>query len=69
MVLLIVVCFFMGVMVIYNRYFVQMKAGGWGEEAYFVSFAGSPNRVGPACVYILILISLKKKKVAKKHIL
>ena len=35
----------------------QSKAGGWGEEKYFVSFSGSPNRVGPASVFVLVLIT------------
>lgn len=34
----------------------QMTAGGWGDEAYFTSISGSPNRVGPASVFILVLI-------------
>lgn len=35
----------------------QMTAGGWGDEAYFTSITGSPNRVGPASVFIVVLIT------------
>lgn len=34
----------------------QMTAGGWGDDAYFMSISGSPNRVGPASVFIVVLI-------------
>jgi len=34
----------------------QSAAGGWGEEKYFMSIAGSPNRVGPASVFAVVLI-------------
>ena len=30
---------------------------GWGEEAYFTSISGSPNRVGPASVFVVVLIT------------
>ncbi len=29
----------------------------WGQEKYFMSISGSPNRVGPASVFILVLIT------------
>lgn len=35
----------------------QIQVGGWGDEAYFTSISGSPNRVGPASVFIVVLIS------------
>lgn len=35
----------------------QNDAGGWGDEAYFTSISGSPNRVGPASVFVVILIA------------
>ena len=35
----------------------QQTAGGWGEEAYFTSISGSPNRVGPASVFVVVLIT------------
>lgn len=48
----------------------QIEAGGWGDELYFVSFAGSPNRVGPACIYILVLMCfLTKQKYKHKKML
>ena len=34
----------------------QMTVGGWGDDAYFMSISGSPNRVGPASVFIVVLI-------------
>lgn len=50
--------------------YIQMKAGGWGDELYFVSYAGSPNRVGPACIYILVLMCfLTKEKYKHKKML
>lgn len=33
------------------------QMGGWGEEAYFTSISDSPNRVGPASVFAVVLIS------------
>ncbi|MBO5317369.1 MAG: hypothetical protein J6A74_02880 [Oscillospiraceae bacterium] len=33
------------------------QMGGWGEEAYFSSISGSPNRVGPASVFVVVLIT------------
>ncbi len=35
----------------------QSTSGGWGEEKYFMSISGSPNRVGPASVFIVVLIT------------
>ncbi len=35
----------------------RMEAGGWGDEAYFNSISGSPNRVGPASVFVVVLIA------------
>ena len=35
----------------------QSEAGGWGDEKYFMSISGSPNRVGPASVFIVVLIT------------
>lgn len=35
----------------------QQTAGGWGDEAYFTSISGSPNRVGPASVFVVVLIT------------
>lgn len=35
----------------------QSEVGGWGDEAYFTSITGSPNRVGPASVFVVILIA------------
>lgn len=35
----------------------QSDSGGWGDEKYFTSFSGSPNRVGPASVFIVVLIA------------
>ena len=35
----------------------QSDAGGWGDEAYFTSISGSPNRVGPASVFVVVLIA------------
>lgn len=37
--------------------YAQQTAGGWGEEAYFTSISGSPNRVGPASVFVVVLIT------------
>lgn len=34
----------------------QMTVGGWGDDAYFMSISGSPNRVGPASVFVVVLI-------------
>lgn len=34
----------------------QSESGGWGDEKYFESFSGSPNRVGPASVFVVVLI-------------
>lgn len=49
--------------------YTQMTAGGWGNEKYFVSFSGSPNRVGPACLFILtLMIFLIKKKYDRRII-
>lgn len=36
--------------------YTQSESGGWGDAKYFESFSGSPNRVGPASVYIVVLI-------------
>lgn len=33
------------------------QMGGWGEEAYFTSITDSPNRVGPASVFVVVLIT------------
>lgn len=35
----------------------QMTQGGWGDNAYFTSISGSPNRVGPASVFVIVLIA------------
>ena len=35
----------------------QSDAGGWGDEKYFVSISDSPNRVGPASVFVVVLIT------------
>lgn len=35
----------------------QSAAGGWGDSKYFTSISGSPNRVGPASVFIVVLIT------------
>lgn len=35
----------------------KMTVGGWGDDAYFMSISGSPNRVGPASVFIVVLIA------------
>jgi len=35
--------------------YVSMS-GGWGNGKYFVSISDSPNRVGPASLYIMVLI-------------
>ena len=46
------------------------EAGGWGDALYFVSFSGSPNRVGQASLYINSLITiLMVMKFCKKKIL
>ena len=42
--------------------YIHMKSGGWGDEAYFVSYAESPNRVGPACIFILVLMCFLTKE-------
>lgn len=34
----------------------QVDAGGWGDNAYFMSISGSPNRVGPASLFVVVLI-------------
>ncbi len=34
----------------------QVTAGGWGDTAYFMSISESPNRVGPASLFIIILL-------------
>lgn len=34
----------------------QIDAGGWGDNAYFMSISGSPNRVGPASLFAVVLI-------------
>lgn len=36
--------------------YAKSTVGGWGDEAYFNSISGSPNRVGPASVFIVVLI-------------
>lgn len=36
--------------------YAASEAGGWGDGAYFRSISGSPNRVGPASVFIFVLI-------------
>lgn len=36
--------------------YAQVDAGGWGDNAYFMSISGSPNRVGPASLFIVVLI-------------
>lgn len=41
--------------------YAQMTAGGWGDSAYFMSISGSPNRVGPASVFVVILIAFLLK--------
>ncbi len=35
----------------------QVDAGGWGDNAYFMSISGSPNRVGPASLFVVVLIA------------
>lgn len=67
----IIYTFILTVSIFLPSSYVQIKAGGWGDEAYFVSFAGSPNRVGPACVFILVLMCFltKVKYKQKKMIL
>lgn len=35
----------------------QATSGGWGDAKYFMSISGSPNRVGPASVFIVVLIT------------
>lgn len=37
--------------------YAQSTSGGWGDAKYFMSISGSPNRVGPASVFIVILIT------------
>ena len=39
----------------------QMNSGGWGDSAYFMSISGSPNRVGPASLFVVILIAFLLK--------
>lgn len=36
--------------------YAQSESGGWGDQKYFESISGSPNRVGPASVFIVVLI-------------
>lgn len=35
---------------------IAISAGGWGDDRYFASFSNSPNRVGPACLFIMVLL-------------
>lgn len=35
---------------------IIVTAGGWGDARYFASFSNSPNRVGPACLFIMVLL-------------
>ncbi len=37
--------------------YAQVTSGGWGDASYFMSISGSPNRVGPASVFIVILLA------------
>lgn len=37
--------------------YAQSTSGGWGDAKYFMSISGSPNRVGPASVFIVVLIT------------
>lgn len=37
--------------------YAQSTSGGWGDAKYFMSISGSPNRVGPASVFIIVLIT------------
>lgn len=46
----------------------QMTAGGWGDSKYFMSISGSPNRVGPASVFIVVLITFLIKTGSHKAI-
>ncbi len=34
----------------------QSAVGGWGDAEYFSSIAGSPNRVGPASAFVMVLL-------------
>lgn len=36
--------------------YAQSESGGWGDQKYFESISGSPNRVGPASVFVVVLI-------------
>ncbi len=36
--------------------YINIKSGGWGNGIYFASLSGSPNRVGPASLFIVIMI-------------
>ncbi len=38
-----------------GSYYVA-QGNGWGNERYFVSFSESPNRVGPASLFIMIIL-------------
>lgn len=50
--------------------YAASEAGGWGDALYFVSFSGSPNRVGQSSLYICALITvLMVMKAYKKKLL
>lgn len=41
--------------------YAASEAGGWGDGSYFRSISGSPNRVGPASVFVMVLITFLVK--------
>ena len=38
--------------------YTQIDSGGWGDSEYFISYSEDPNRIGPASMFIIILLTL-----------
>ena len=49
--------------------YTKIDAGGWGNTNYFVSFSGSPNRLGPASVFVFVMVLYCYYKQISKYIL
>lgn len=41
--------------------YAASESGGWGDGSYFRSISGSPNRVGPASVFVIVLLTFLLK--------
>lgn len=54
-----IVMFFSVILVVsmvFPSSYIVIGSGGWGDTKYFASFSNSPNRMGPACFFIEIII-------------